>query len=489
MANRPGAVASGVGQGNHGPSVDSPTSRFLPRELRRVVAATSFGFAVVQLDVTVVNVALTRIGTDLGAGMSGLQWVVDAYTLAFAVLLLSAGALSDRLGSRRAYLAGFLVFALSSFGCAVAPGPAMLIVSRALQGVGAAMLVPSSLALLNHATAHDSRLRARALSVWNAVSGASIAAGPVVGALLLQWSGWRSIFYVNLPLCALGAWLTLRAVPERDLPEQHRLDPAGQILAIVALTALVGSVIEFRAPGSGHTLVTAGAIVAVVASAAFLFVESRVKAPMLPLGFFRLPNFSTALAFGLTVNLSYYGVIFVLSLYLQQVRGYTALQAGLAYLPLTATFIVANLICGWLTSRVGSRTPMMLGALTGAVGFGLLALTTTASSSFFLMLPGFILIPFGMGLGVPAMTAAVLGSVDRARAGTASAVLTTARQAGGAVGVAIFGALASGAGEKISAGLHTAALISVGLLIVIAAIVAIFIHPFKNTPAAVAVPE
>jgi MFS transporter, DHA2 family, methylenomycin A resistance protein len=447
--------------------------------LRWILLATTFGFVMVQLDVTIVNVALPRIGAELSAGTAGLQWVVDSYTLAFAVLLLSAGALGDRLGSKRAYLAGFLVFTAASLACGVAPNGAMLIGARALQGAGAALLVPSSLALLNHAFAHNPKLRARAIGIWTAASAVAIASGPIIGALLLRSLGWRSIFFVNLPLGAIGVAVTLRAVPGalHDAHE-HPLDLPGQLLAIAALAGLTGAVIEFRPLGILHPVVLGGLCLALAGGLGFVAAEKRVRTPMLPLSFFQLPNVGAATVFGILVNFTYYGVVFVLSFYLQQTHGYSPLQAGLAYLPLTVTFIFSNLTSGWMAGHFGSRTPMMLGALIGAAGFGLM-LRLDAASSFLAMLPAFLLLPAGMGLAVPAMTTALLSSVDRARSGTASGVLNAARQAGGAMGVAVFGALAGGATERIVPGLRASSLVSLVLLL-LAAVLASSIKPHQG---------
>ncbi len=442
--------------------------------LRWIVAATSFGFVVVQLDVTIVNVALPRIGSDLDASVSALQWVVDAYTLTFAVLLLSAGVLADRIGARRIYVAGFVLFALASAACGLASDVALLIAARGLQGVGAALLVPSSLTLLNRLTEHEPPLRARAVGLWTAAGGVSIAAGPIVGALLLESLGWRSIFLVNLPLCAAGAWLAMRHLPgSRETVHAddagRKLDPAGQVLSIVALAALTTAIIEAHPLGVAHPIVIGGCAIALVSAALFVAVESRVATPMLPMAFFRLPNFSAATVFGILVNLSYYGVLFTLSLYLQRARGFTALEAGLAYLPLTGMFIVSNLISGPVVARFGSRLPMIVGAAIAACGYALLT-RLDASSSFVAMLPAFALIPGGMGLAVPAMTTTILASVEKRRAGTASAVLNAARQAGGTVGVAVFGALVAGDAMAIVSGMHVAAAISVALLLTASAL-------------------
>jgi DHA2 family methylenomycin A resistance protein-like MFS transporter len=448
-----------------------------------VVAAASFGFVVVQLDVTIVNVALPAIGQSLQAGIAELQWVVDAYSLVFAVLLLSAGVIGDRFGSRRAYLAGFWVFGLASLACGFAPDAATLIMARAIQGFGAALLVPSSLSILNHASGHDSALRARMVGVWTAAGGVSIAAGPVVGGLLLGWFGWRTIFLVNVPVCLFAMLLTMRTAPKSSAAEEKKrgLDLPGQLLGIVTLTALVGAVIEARPLGLTHPLVLGGAVVALAAGAAFILVEHRSREPMLPLEFFRRPNFSPATIFGIMANFTYYGVIFVLSLYLQQVKGWSAAASGLAYLPLTGGFILSNMVSGSVVARWGSRLPMVAGGLIGAVGFALLS-RLDADSSYLTMLAPFILIPGGMGLGVPAMTTAILGSVERRASGVASAVLNTARQAAGAIGVAVFGALASG-GDQIVPGLKLSALISVALVLCGAAVAAFGMHANKASPA------
>jgi len=227
-----------------------------------VLLAASFAFIIVQLDVTIVNVALPEIGRELGASVSALQWVVDAYTLGFAVFLLSAGVLGDRFGARRVFLSGFALFTLASLACAMAPGPLALNLARAVQGVGAALLVPSSLAILNAAYAHDRAQLAKAIAWWTAAGGVSIAAGPVLGGLLMSVAGWRSIFWVNIPICVLGFWLTLRVVPAlRGKDAARAFDITGQLLAIVALTAFIGAVIEFNALGASSHLVQGALLV------------------------------------------------------------------------------------------------------------------------------------------------------------------------------------------------------------------------------------
>lgn len=439
---------------------------------RAVLLACSFAFIIVQLDVTIVNVALPQMGRELGASVAGLQWVVDAYTLGFAVFLLSAGVLGDKFGARRVFLAGFALFTLASLACAAAPGALLLNIARAAQGIGAALLVPSSLSILNAAYAHDKAMLAKAVGWWTAAGGVSIAAGPVLGAALLELAGWRSIFWVNIPLCLAGYWLTLRAVPAAAGKDPQRaFDMPGQLLAVVALAAFIGAVIEVHALGWTHAAVQIGLAVAAGAGALFLLVEARSKAPMLPLALFRSAGFSGAVAFGVLVNFAYYGVIFVLSFYLQSVRGYTAMQAGLIFLPLTGTFIFSNIASGWVAARTGLRAPMIIGGLVGASGYALLCVFgISEQADFWAMLPGLALIPAGMGLAVPAMTTSILSSVGSGQAGTASAILNTARQVGGALGVAVYGAMAAAASpDLVTAGVRSTLMISSALLLCAAA--------------------
>lgn len=341
-----------------------------------------------------------------------------------------------------------------------------LIAARALQGAGAALLVPSSLTLLNAACADDPARRARAVGLWTAVGGVSIAAGPIIGGALLEAFGWQSIFLVNVPVCIAAAWLALRGLVSPAAKARH-FDPAGQLLALMALTALVASIIEASAPATSHALIGAGFVVALLAAAAFCLVEAHVAAPMLPLDFFRLPAFTSAVLFGVAVNLTYYGIVFVLSFYLQQARSYSTFEAGLAYVPLTATFIVSNVASAAVSARHGPRLSMAAGALVGAAGFTLLA-RLDASSPYLAMLPAFILIPLGMGLAVPAMTTVVLASVGMRFTGTASGALNAARQIGGAIGVALFGALLGRGSDSIIPALHAAAHVSTALLVIAA---------------------
>jgi DHA2 family methylenomycin A resistance protein-like MFS transporter len=307
------------------------------------------------------------------------------------------------------------------------------------------------------------------VGLWTAAGGVAIAAGPLAGGLLLGVFSWRSIFLVNIPICAIGMAMTMRVSDTGRRADARRLDATGQLLAIVALSGLIGAVIEARPLGFTHPVVLAGIALAIGCGAGFLVAERRSTSPMVPPEVFRDARLGPLIGFGTLVNLTYYGIIFVLSLYLQELLGYSAVRAGVAYLPLTATFIVSNVASGWITGRVGARIPMVVGSLVAALGFALL-LRLDASSSYSSMIVAFLLIPAGMGLAVPSMTTATLAAVNKKWAGTASALLNTARQAGGAVGVAIFGALVAGGRDRIVSGLHSSSITSAALLLAAAAL-------------------
>ena len=429
-----------------------------------ILLACSFAFIIVQLDVTIVNVALDAIGREFAAPTASLQWVVDAYTLLLAALLLSAGALGDRFGPRRAFVAGLVLFAVSSAACGLAQSAVQLVLSRAVQGAAAALLVPPSLALIAHAAAGDDKARAWAVGWWTAAGGVSIAAGPVSGGLLIGAFGWRWVFLVNLPLCLVGLALTLAFVPEVPPREKRPLDLPGQGLAFAALALLVGAIIEGGHRGWSDPLVIGALLGGLAALAAFLAVEARSQHPAVPLNVFRDRMVWSAVVVGVSVNFTYYGVIFVLGLFLQRSAGYSVLQAGLAFLPLTATFIVSNLLSGRVAQRFGSARTMAGGVLVAAVGYALTS-RLTAHSPFWAMIPGFLLIPAGMGMAVPAMTSALLASVDRHLSGTASGVLNACRQAAGAAGVAVMGTLAAGGPDRIAAGLRICGLVAAAVLL------------------------
>ncbi|MGC1413405.1 MAG: MFS transporter [Acetobacteraceae bacterium] len=448
----------------------SPPQRMATPGLWPVIAATSFGFAVVQLDVSIVNVALARISESLGGGVADLQWVIDSYAVAFASLLLAAGALGDRIGARRAYIAGLTVFAIASVACGISPGIGALIAARALQGVGAALVVPCSLALLTHACGDDSAARAHAISLWTAAGSVTLSAGPLLGGLLVDALGWRSIFLVNIPIGAAGIWWTWRTVAETPR-RSGALDLPGQVLAMLTLLGLTGAIIEAGHRGMDAPQVIAGFVGALLCGAGFMLREAHTADPIVPLGFFRNSTFSASTLVGLVINLTLYGTIFLLGLYLQQTLGYSPTIAGFAFLPLPIVLGMANVAAGIIGYRFGLRIPMALGLVIAGIGYGLLA-RLSATTHYASLLPGLVVIPLGVGLSVPLMTSALLAPVPRSRSGVASGVLNTVRQAGGGIGVALFGALMAGGGV---AGIRNALMLSEALLVcgAVAAVVGI----------------
>jgi DHA2 family methylenomycin A resistance protein-like MFS transporter len=430
-----------------------------------ITAAASFGFFVTQLDVTIVNVALDAIGQAFDAPTAQLQWVVDAYILALAAMLLSAGAIGDRVGPRRAFVAGLVLFGLTSAACGFATSPLMLILARVAQGGAGALLIPPSLALIAHAAHGDDRKRASAVGWWTAAGGVSIAAGPVLGGLLVETLGWRWVFFVNLPVCAIGAVLTLLVAPPTPAKPKVPFDVPGQALAVSAVSLLIGGLIE-GGPKSSHGGGWDGApllalVAGLVLAVAFVLFERRAEHPAMPLSAFRKRPAWTAVVVGSALNFTYYGLIFVLGLFMLRALHWAPAKAGLAFLPLTATFIVSNLLSGGLVARFGARKVTTLGVLLAAMGYALTA-RLGAGSGMIEMLPGFALIPGGMGLAIPALTSGLLASVDRHEAGAASGALNACRQVGGAAGVAIFGALA---GTDVTAGLRVSGLSAAVLLV------------------------
>jgi DHA2 family methylenomycin A resistance protein-like MFS transporter len=325
--------------------------------------AICMGYFMVILDTTIVNAALPALRTDLGADVTGLQWVVDGYMLVLAAGLLSGGALADLLGARRVCQWGLLAFVVASIACGAAPNLPVLIAARILQGVGAALAVPASLALLRAANP-DRQARARAVGIWGGVAGGAAAAGPILGGLLVGLVGWESVFLVNVPIGLAACWLIARTVPA-PAPRPRSLDLVGQVLAALALTALTVALIEHAHVG----VAVVAAAVFLLAGAAFVLAERRAHDPMLPLGLFRDGTLSAGTAVGLLINLGFYGELFVLNLYLQEPRHLSALVAGLALLPQMGMAAIGSALSGRYTAATGGpRRTMLVGLLIGAAG-------------------------------------------------------------------------------------------------------------------------
>lgn len=455
----------------------SERSDLTGRSRRVVLGVMCAGYFLVLLDVTIVNVALPGIGNGLGVSVGGLQWVVDGYALALAALMLGGGTIGDLYGHKRVVLAGLALFGVASVGCGLAPSAAVLVVFRVVQGAGAALMLPGTLAVISQAFPGD-REKARAIGIWAGVGSAALPAGPLLGGLLTDGISWRMVFLINVPIVVGALIATARVVREsRDGSGAtgRRLDLPGLFLGGAVLAAATFAFIEAGQVGLSPP-VTVAIVAAVLLLAAFLLVEGTRPDPMLPLGLFRSRIFSTANAVAGVMNLTTLGLLFVLTLYLQDARHDSAVIAGLALFPLFLPLSVLAPLAGRLTGRIGARWPMTAGLILAAAGIGSLGVLT-ADSSYAALLPGLLLWGIGLGVLTPAVVSAAIGAVPPERAGLASAVNNTARQACGAVGIAAFGALAGDPnGVYFLSGFHTAALLGAGLFVLGAAATVIVIR-------------
>jgi MFS transporter, DHA2 family, methylenomycin A resistance protein len=421
------------------------------------LAAISAGFLMITLDATIVNVALRAIGNDLGGAPSTAQWIVDGYTVAFASLLLLAGSAADGTGARAGFLIGLTVFVLASAVCAVAGSVAFLIAARVVQGVGAAWLMPCSLALIVH-TFVEPQARGRALAVWGAVSGVGLASGPVVGGILVASIGWRAIFLANVPVGLAAAWLLTRHAEET--PRRRRpLDLPGQLLAIVSLAALTGAFISAGAHGWTAGVTLALGIAGALSSTSFVLVERAARQPLIDPGVFRNRTFTTAVAIGFVFNFCLYGSIFCLAVGLGRQRGLDALDTGLALLPITVVTAGMALFAGRLVPRFGEWPVVLAGLSCGVLGATLVALNGSQAHVALLLLST---VPIGFtALAMPAMTGLAMASGPRLRHGLSAGIFNTSRQAGGALGVAVLGTILT-AGPGASVSLRPAFLVTAG---------------------------
>ncbi|HVS99205.1 MAG TPA: MFS transporter [Solirubrobacterales bacterium] len=429
-----------------------------PRGRGPALAVASAGYFFVLLDVTIVNVALARIGSGLGGSRSELQWVVDAYALVLAAGMLGMGDLADRTGSRRSFLGGLVAFGGASAVCATAPGAGVLIGARAVQGIGAAAILPSSLAIVNQLFP-DASERPKAIGVWAGLGGSALVLGPVLGGVLVGPLGWRSIFWLNVPLvvgAVVGGMLTL---PPGATARGVRIDVAGQTLGTAALTALVVALIEGGKGGFGAPPAVVGLAVAVAAFVGFLAAEKRAQRPLIDLTWFRRAEFCGANAGAGLMNLGTLGGLFALGLFLQQDEGLSPLEAGLALLPLALPLAALTPFTGRLVGRVGPRLPAGLGLVASGAGYLGAALVDPSSIDSPVGWACLFLAGAGMGVAVPGLVAGATEALGPDRAGIASAVNNTSRQVGGAIGVALIGglstistALAFGAGALLLGG-------------------------------------
>ncbi|MCG6495425.1 MFS transporter [Kitasatospora sp. A2-31] len=407
-----------------------------------VLAVCALSMFLVGLDTTIVNVGLPAIGAGLGTGTRGLEWVVDAYTVVLASLLIVSGALADRFGRRRVFRCGLVLFGASSLVCALAPSLGVLVAARAVQGIGASMLSPVALAIVV-AALPDPKERARAIGIWASVFGLSLAAGPVTGGALIAALGWRSVFWVNAPVVAAALVLVALYVPESRGERARRLDLPGQALLTVALCTIVGLLIESPRLGWASPWAVAGYALAALATAGFVRVELRRDEPLMDLGLFRRPPFAAAVLGAVAVFTALSAALLLNTLYLQHARGWTPLATGLATLPMALGATVCAPWSGTLVGRHGPRLPLLLaGAFTAAGGLCLAVLGPDTATP--LLVLALLLIGVGFGFANAPITNTAVGGLPPSRAGVAGAITSTARQLGSAVGIAVAGALVAG---------------------------------------------
>ncbi|HEY2299752.1 MAG TPA: DHA2 family efflux MFS transporter permease subunit [Jatrophihabitans sp.] len=436
---------------------------------RWVILATVLGSGMAQLDGTIVNVALPRIGADLGAGLTSLQWTLNAYTLTLSGLLLLGGSLGDRLGRRRIFILGTVWFALASAGCALAPTADVLIATRALQGVGAALLTPGSLAILE--AVFRPAERAEAVGAWSGLGGVAAALGPVLGGVLVgiaSW-GWRLAFLINLPIALAVVMVAARHVPEtRDEQAHGRLDLSGAVSAAAGLALLIYALTEGPAQGWPAPLIVS-LLAAIVVLIGFVLHEARTPDPMLPLSLFRSRQFAGANVVTLVVYAALSGALFLLPVQLQRVSGFSPVAAGSALLPVTFMMLLLSARMGRLAQRIGPRRPMTIGPIVAAVGMALLARIGESSNYLTTVLPAVLIFGLGLATTVAPLTATVLAAAPQHQVGVASAVNNDVARTGGLLAVAVLPALAGISQAAyanpalLSAGFHRAVLIAAAL--------------------------
>ncbi|MGW3492218.1 MFS transporter [Streptomyces sp. NPDC001020] len=410
-----------------------------------ILAICCMSLLIVSLDNTILNVALPSMQKELHASVAGLQWTIDAYTLVLASLLMLAGSTADRIGRKRVFMAGLVVFSLGSLLCSLAPNLESLVAFRMVQAVGGSMLNPVAMSIITN-TFTDARERARAIGVWGAVVGISMAAGPLVGGLLVESVGWRSIFWVNLPVGLAAILLTLRFIPESRAPKPRRPDPVGQLLVMALFGCLTYTIIE--APSSGLATILPFAVVAFVALLGLLRYEPRRAEPLIDLRFFRSAPFSGATMIAISAFAALGGFLFLSTLYLQNVRGLNALHAGLWMLPMAAPTFLCAPLSGRLIGSRGPRLPLLIAGCAMTAGAALFA-AFQAETSNITLCAGYVLFGIGFGFVNAPITNTAVSGMPRAQAGVAAAVASTSRQLGQTLGVAVIGAvLASGVGSS-----------------------------------------
>jgi EmrB/QacA subfamily drug resistance transporter len=445
----------------------SPGHPGLTRRRRLLILVIcSMSLLIVGLDVTIVNVALPAIHRSLGASVSGLQWTIDAYTLTIASLLMLSGSTADRIGRRKVFLIGLVVFSTGSLLCALAPTLQLLIGARVLQAIGGSMLNPVAMSIIRNVF-DDPRERAQAIGVWGAMIGLSMALGPIVGGALVDSLGWRWVFLVNVPVGLLAVTLTTMFVPESRAPRPRRLDPVGQALVIVALASLTYAIIEGGSAGFTSPGILSLFGLSLVSFVALVFYELHRREPLLEMRFFKSVPFSGASAIAVCAFAGQGGFLFLNTLYLQNVRGLSPFDAGLYVLPMAAMTLVFAPLSGHIVGRYGSRVPLVVAGTTLTIAAVMLTQITADSSPAY-VLGAYFVFGFGFGMVNPPITNTAVSGMPPSQAGVAAAVASTSRQVGNTLGVAIVGAVAgagiSGAiGKSFATATHASWWIIAGL--------------------------
>lgn len=437
----------------------------------------SLGYFMVLLDTTIVTVALPSIHADMGGKFTSLEWVANAYTVLFASLLLSMGSLSDRFGAKRIYGGGLIVFAMASALCAMTSTLDLLIVLRGVLGIGGAAMTSASLALIS-SVYQEPKERTKALGVFASVSGIALALGPVLGGMLADWVGWRSIFIVNVPIALISLLLIMSSVGESKRNPDRSFDLLGQITAVAFFLAVTFALVEGGSLGWDSPYVTSSIITASVSLALFIIVEARSQSPMLPFALLRQRSISAGLAAGLAVNFGFSGGLFVLTFFFQQDRGYSALLTGLAFLPLTLPMMVNPIVTSRIVNRVGVRIPMICGFILTAAGTAML--TIADGNLYWLMFIDMFLIGYGLSLSLPPLVMAVVSAAPQGQAGVASGALNSIRQLGSALGVAVLSLCMNGSGAHAefagsSAGLRSAYIVAAVMFVIGGVVTFLFI--------------
>jgi EmrB/QacA subfamily drug resistance transporter len=456
-----------VDQYTSGGSVEPRQLALASPGARWLIAAAVLGSGVAFLDGTVVNVALPTIGRELDAGLTGQQWILDGYLLTLSALLLSGGAAGDRYGRRRVFVAGLVVFTAASLACGLAPTIGWLIGARLVQGVGAAALVPGSLALIDAGITEDDR--GRAVGIWAGMSGVATALGPFIGGWLVDAASWRWVFFLNVPLAAAVLWIAARHLPESRSPAApSRPDILGTAAITVGLAGVIYALIE--APSRGWTLGTvAAAVIGTAALVAFPLIEQRVRSPLLPPQLFRSRQFTGANLTTLAVYTAVGGALFLLALQLQESLHYSALAAGLATMPTTIIMLIGSPWAGAFAQRTGPRLPMTVGPLIAAVGVALMARIVPGATYVGAVLPAVVVFGVGLAITVAPLTAAVLSAVSDAYAGIASGVNNAIARVAGLIAVAVLplaAGIRAGPGQPLGPGFSLAMLITAAICVI-----------------------